>query len=107
MLTLKLLTKKLEKQLPAYGATENIPLQDKIAVCKFFTPMSNWTWYAIEYDPEERIFFGYVCGIEKELGDFSLDEFEDLNHFSRKIERDMSFEPTKLSEINELKEVFA
>jgi hypothetical protein len=34
---------------------------------KYFTPDSNWTWYASEFDGEDT-FFGPVAGFEVELG---------------------------------------
>lgn len=97
---MKLLTKELEKQLPAYGSTDNIKLEDKIAVCKFFNPVGYWTWYAVEYDPEAKIFFGYVKGDENEWGDFSLEELESVKlALGLGIERDLHFPPTKMKEI--------
>lgn len=97
---MKLLTKEIEKKLPAYGATEKVALEDKVAICKFFDPMGSWTWYAVEYDPIDKIFFGLVDGFEKEWGDFSLDELESIGKTRiLGIERDISFEPTKISEL--------
>jgi len=87
---MKLLTKAIEKKLPKLYANEKLtPDQVKVRV-KFFTPWSNWTWYATEYDPAERRFFGLVCGFEKEFGYFSLDELAALRGpFGLKIERDL------------------
>jgi hypothetical protein len=91
---MKLLTKAIEKKLPKLYANENkSPDQIKVPV-KFFTPWSNWTWYATEYDPIERRFFGLVCGFEKEFGYFSLDELMAVKgKFGLKIERDLWFDP--------------
>jgi hypothetical protein len=85
---MKLLTKELEAKLPRlYKGTQ-------IAYVKFFTPWSNWTWYACEYDPEEKVFFGYVEGLEKEWGYFSLQELESVRGpWGLKVERDMYFSP--------------
>lgn len=98
---MKLITKELEKKLPKLYATEDIEAEDKVAIIKFFTPFSNWTWYGVEYDPEQGLFFGYVEGLENEWGYFSLAEFEEIN--SGKpipvIECDLYFSPTKMSEI--------
>lgn len=103
---MKLLTKAIEKKLPPIGtidavleATDRQPADPMVWV-KFFCPWSNWTWYGIEYDPEDKIFFGYVEGLENELGDFSLTEIEELRGpFGLTIERDMYFEPIRLSQI--------
>jgi hypothetical protein len=94
---MKLLTKEIQKQLPTLGATEND--SDPTAVVKFFHPFSSWTWYATEYSPEERMFFGRVDGHVSELGYFSLDELEQTQVRGLPIERDQWFTPTKLSEV--------
>jgi len=94
---MKLLTKEILKKLPKLGATESEI--DPMAIVKFFHPMSNWTWYATEYSPEERMFFGRVDGHESELGYFSLDELEQTRIRGLSIERDMWFKPAKLSEV--------
>lgn len=71
-----LLTKELEKKLPALYETDGKPDDERKVPVKFFSPYSNWTWYALEFDPEERVFFGLVKGFETELGYFSLDELD-------------------------------
>lgn len=88
---MKLLTEEIIKKLPPLYSQENNP--DPLVMVKFFDPFSQWTWYAIEYDPKERIFFGFVVGFEEEMGYFSLDELEEIGH----IERDEYWEPTPLS----------
>lgn len=89
---MKLLTKELEKQMPREDS--------KTVYCKFFTPDSNWTWYAMEYIPEDRVFFGLVDGHEVEYGYFSLDELETVRGpLGLKIERDRYFKKTPIKEI--------
>ena len=73
---MKLMTKAIEKRIPGLYSTELVPVAEKIVHVKFFTPDSSWTWYAVEYDPEEEIFFGYVDGHDTEWGYFSLAELE-------------------------------
>ena len=70
---MKLLTKAIEKKLPRPYSTENE--SDPMAVVKFFTPDSSWTWYATEFDGSDT-FFGLVDGHEKELGYFSKSELD-------------------------------
>lgn len=95
---MKLLNDELLKILPPLYSTEN--LKDPIIQCKFFTPDSSWTWYVLEYDKTNEIFFGFVCGFENELGYFSLEELESVTGaLNLNIERDISFKPTKLSVI--------
>ena len=95
---MKLLTDELIKNLPPLYATENI--KDPLIQCKFFTPDSSWSWYVLEFDKTNEIFFGYVCGLERELGHFSLAELESVKgQLGLGVERDISFKPTKLSVI--------
>ena len=97
---MKLMTKAIEKKMPALYATEGISEPNKRAFVKYFNPVGSATWYGVEYDPDERIFFGYVDYIEKEWGYFSLDELEALRlPFGLRIERDLHFEPTLMSNI--------
>jgi len=71
--------------------------KEAVAQVKFFTPDSNWTWYGVEYDADQRLFYGLVEGFDKELGYFSLDELEEIKGpMGLKIERDRSFSPTPL-----------
>jgi len=96
---MKLLTEEIKKKLPALYAQDG--KGDKaIAYVKFFTPDSNWTWWATEYDPNEKVFFGLVQGLEIELGYFALEELESARGpMNLPIERDMYFTPTTLGEI--------
>ena len=45
---MKLLTKELMRQIPMIHSTNDVSLEDKIIVAKFFTPDSNWTWFVVE-----------------------------------------------------------
>lgn len=88
---------------------------DALAQVKFFTPDSNWTWYASEgsYVDEDGyfgtnkekvdfLFFGLVSGLEIELGYFSLSELEGAHGpLALPIERDLYFEPKTLRELQE------
>lgn len=94
---MKLLTAEIRKALPALYSQENV--SDPVAVVKFFSPVSSWTWYATEFDGED-VFFGLVDGFEKELGYFSLSELESVElPFGLKIERDLHWTPTPLSQL--------
>lgn len=95
---MKLLTNEIRKQLPKLYENEGQGTGQK-AIVKFFTPWSNWTWYATEFDGED-LFFGWVEGLESELGYFSLSELESLNGpFGLKVERDVHFTPVTLNEL--------
>lgn len=97
---MKLLTKELLAAFARTGRQEDKPAEEAIVIAKFFTPWTNWTWYATEYNPEERTFFGYVVGLENELGYFNLDELEAINGpMGLKIERDLSFHGKTLADV--------
>ncbi len=86
---MKLMTKAIEQKIPALYEQESKGDDARVYV-KFFTPWSNWTWYATEYDPEEQRFFGLVDGYEPELGYWLLSELKSLNGpMGLTIERDM------------------
>ncbi len=73
-----LLTKELEKKFEKQGDTSMNELEDTKVIAKFFITGSNYTWFAFDYNPETKMFFGCVHGQEKELGYFSLAELEEI-----------------------------
>ena len=100
---MKLLTKELEKRFAKARGDEDTPLEDRIVIARFFNPTGAGTWYAIEYDPIRKIFFGFVSIFgdhNDEWGDFSLDELESFRgRFGLGIERDRFFSEKKFSEV--------
>jgi len=98
---MKLLTKELLKRFETVGSQEEV--NDPIIIAKFFNPVGAGTWFAIEYDSTDEVFFGYVSIFgdhNDELGDFSLKELEDYTgRLGLGIERDMYFKEAPLSEI--------
>lgn len=76
-----------------------------ICQIKLFTPDSQWTWYIIELSKENKdICYGYVKGLDCELGYFSLRELESIKGpLGLAIERDLSFTPMPLSLIRDTK----
>src|SRR5689334_15260303 len=95
-----LLTKELRKKLPKLYETESQGLK-ALAIVKFFTPDSNWTWYASEFDGED-LFFGLAVGFVPELGYFRLSELEEVRGaLGLPVERDKWFEPTPLAVLME------
>jgi hypothetical protein len=96
---MKLLTKKLLFQLPPLYAQEKMG-DNAIAYGKFFTPDANLIWFATEYDPDQRLFFGLVNGIVPELGYFTLDDLESCRGpMGLPVERDFFFKPQTLKDI--------
>ena len=99
---MKLMTKAIEKALPALYATEDVPAAEKLAVVKFFGG-GRGTWYAVEGEKQEDgdwMFFGYVVsplGSDcDEFGYFTLNQLKSVKFppFGLGIERDMHFDPT-------------
>jgi len=110
---MKLLTEELRKQLPPLYSQEQE--KDPMVICKFFHPLSPWTWYAYEGSPVDEngyydtdrekvdfLFFGWVYGDYPELGYFSLSELESVSVMGLGIERDLHFTPMRLSEVKKL-----
>jgi hypothetical protein len=83
------MTRELLKRFAEVGSQDGNG-GEAIVIAKFFTCRSDWTWYATEYSPEDRMFFGLVQGMEIEFGYFSLDEFESIPG-PLGIERDLHF----------------
>jgi hypothetical protein len=98
---MQLLTKELLKRFAKVGRQEEI--HDPIVIAKFFNPAGAGTWYATEYDPESKEFFGYVSIFgdwNDEWGSFALSELESYRgKFGLGIERDLYFGEKKISEV--------
>ena len=102
---MKLITKAIEKKLPALYSQENV--DNPICNLKFFTPDSSWTWYVLEGQKEENgdyTFFGKVISNlcpEGELGYFTLSELKKVRgNLGLPIERDMYFKNVPLNKCN-------
>jgi hypothetical protein len=95
----QLIPQELLNTIPDLYETEES--LDPICHVKLFTPDSNWTWYITEISKEDNhTCFGYVIGLESELGYFSLEELETIRGaLGLPIEMDLSFKPTPLSKI--------
>jgi hypothetical protein len=87
-------------QLPRLYSTEGIPIEEKIIYLHFFIAGSDW--YVAEYDPSERVFFGFVVLNNDyrmaEWGYFSLDELIHLKIGPLEVDRDLYWEPKKFRE---------
>ena len=107
---MELFPEEVRKQLPPLYSQEHV--EDPMVICKFFHPLSHWTWYAYEgspvdadgyYDTDKEkvdfLFFGWVYGDYPELGYFSLGEMQAVNVGGLGIERDLHFTPKNLSEV--------
>jgi Protein of unknown function (DUF2958) len=92
-----LLTQEIKEKLPALYSQEG---QELVAVVRFYDSLSDWSWYGVEFDGKQ-LFFGLVIGFERELGYFSLAEFEEVNREAgfERICRDLEFGPRRISDI--------
>lgn len=96
---MELMNDEVRAALPPLYANENKSLAETMATVKFFTPWSNWTWYATEFDGEDT-FFGLVNGFEMELGYFSLSELASVvGPLGMMVERDLGWEPRSVADI--------
>ena len=101
---MQLLSDELRAKLPPLYSQEKD--KDPMVYVKFFTPDANWTWYATEGEQQngDFIFFGYVIGHEREWGYFSLNELSAARGpWGLPIERDLYFDPKRISDIKEVK----
>ena len=98
---MQLLTKELLTRFAKVGRQEEVG--DPIVIAKFFNPAGAGTWYATEYDPEQKIFFGYVSIFgdwNDEWGSFALEELESYRGpFGLGIERDINFDEKPMSQV--------
>lgn len=95
-----LLTKALKSKIPKLYATEDVAAEDKKIFVKIFDPFSRFTFYGVEYDPDERVFFGWTKSALDpdfdELGYASLTELESVRtKFGLYLERDRYYTPDK------------
>ena len=98
---MQLMTKEIEekaKKFP-FDSQDGKGLDAEILV-KFFDPTGSGTWYALEYDPKNQVFYGLVALHELEYGYFSLEELESVKgRFGLGIERDRHFGNKKIRDI--------
>lgn len=93
-------TKAVQKKIPNLGQTETI--EDPTVHVRYFS-ITGWEWYVIEMDAETTECFGLVKGFETEMGYFALTHLESVmkDGIFVAVERDLYFQPKKLSEIQE------
>ena len=101
----KLIPDEILSSIPDLYETEGS--LNPICHAKLFTPDSNWTWYIIEFSKADRdTCYGYVQGLESELGYFSLSELEKVHGaLGLAIERDLSFTPIPFTTIKKSENV--
>jgi hypothetical protein len=103
--TMKLITEEFIETMRNYPYRSQQNEKDPFVPVKFFNPCGAGRWFITEYDPEEKIAFGYVTELGyDEFGYISLEELESLRlPFGLTIERDLHFKPCRLSECSDFK----
>lgn len=98
---MRLLDEALIKRFAEVGSQEEV--RDPLIIAKFFNPTGAGTWYATEYDPIRKEFFGYVSifgGGMDEWGYFSLDELMQYRGpYGIGIERDLYWDEIRASQV--------
>jgi hypothetical protein len=98
---MKLMTKELTERFAQVGSQNNA--KDPIVVAHFFNPVGSGDWYMTEYDPKDRLFFGYArifYDWNDEWGYVSLDELESYNGpWKLGIERDFFWREQPASKV--------
>lgn len=94
-----LIPQELISLIPDFYETEES--SDPTLYVRLTLPHTRWQWYITELSRKDYdICFGYVIGLESELGYFSLRELQSLEHsLGMRVERDEGFVPTRLSTI--------
>jgi len=100
---MRLMTKELEKRFVQVGSQKNV--KDPVIIAKFFVcdPGGDDILYATEYDPKNKLFFGYVSlfgGWIEQWEHFSLAEMESYKGpWGLGIERDLYWTEVKASSV--------
>jgi hypothetical protein len=95
----RLISRTLLSDIPDLYETEG--QANPLCHIKLFTPDANFTWYIIELSKNDmNTCYGYVQGLENELGYFTLEELEAIHGpLGLAVERDLSFKPILLSSL--------
>ena len=97
---MKLITEEFEELFKDYPLYSQEKEDDPLVVAKLFDPCGSASWWITEYDPEQKLGFGYVTGlVADEWGYVSLTELESIERpFGLTIERDLYFRQKRISE---------
>jgi len=98
---MKLMTKALEERFAKVGRQDEV--SDPLVIAHYFNPAGVGDWYATEYDPVDRIIFGYGSIFNDwndEWGYTSLDELEAyIGPLDLGIERDLYWTEERASKV--------
>jgi len=85
--------------LPSLYATEKEDAADHLLAVRFYHPLSRSAWYGTEYDPIEKLFFGWVDGLDPEWGYFSLLEMAFVEVQGVPVMWDEDFKPVRFKDL--------
>ena len=92
--------------MPSLYSTENVSLADKAIVMHFF--LGGCDWYVAEYDPDERIFFGFAIlngDLQNaEWGYISFDELLGIRVGALEVDRDLYWQRRSAKEVDKIKD---
>ncbi len=96
--------KELARMPPLY-TNENTKLEDIMIHMHFFFGGSDW--YMAEYSQEDRIFFGYtILNGDYQNSEWGYTLYDELRNIrippGFEIDRDLHWEPTKVSDIEKI-----
>ena len=103
----KIITQQFENLFRDYPLHSQNTEEDPLVVAKLFDIAGSATWFLCEFDPKDKVSFGYVTGLVPggdEWGYISVPELEQITHplFPiPRIERDLYFNPVRFSVIKE------
>ena len=86
-------------QMPALYSTEKEEEEEHLFRMRFYHPLAQWSWYAVEYDPEDKVFFGWMDGEFQEWGYFHLLEMAFLDVRGVRMMWDVDFMPVRFGEL--------
>ena len=101
-------SKTVLSKIPKLYETEEVPMKEKIVYLHFF--IGNTDWYAIEYDENKRIFFGFVIlggdTRNAEWGYFPFDELREISISGFQVDCETPFKQKKAIEIEKIREAY-
>ncbi len=63
----QIITEEFEELFKDYPLYSQEHEEDPLVICKLFDPCDSASWWITEYDPEQKLGFGYVTGLVADL----------------------------------------
>ncbi len=93
---MKIVTEEFEVLFTDYPLYSQEHEKDPLVIAKLFDPCGSASWFLLEYDPVEKIAFGYVTGMTY----ISLTEMEAFKGpLGIGSEQDLYFQQKRFSEV--------